>query len=43
VKRFARALWTVVLRPMAAVLALALVLAALIEGQPLEQFLYAIF
>jgi hypothetical protein len=43
VKRFALALWTLVLRPVAAVFALALVLAALIEGQPLEQFLYAIF
>ncbi len=42
-KALALALWRLVLRPVAVVVMLATVLVALIEGQPLEQFLYAIF
>ena len=36
-------LWREVLLPVAVVFALALIAVALIEGPPLEQFLYAVF
>lgn len=42
-KAFALAVWRGLLGPAVVVVAVATVLAALIEGQPLEQFLYAIF
>ena len=42
-ERAVAVLWSEALRPLALVVAFVFILAALIEGQRLEQFLYAIF
>lgn len=36
-------LWREILRPIALVLALTFVLVAIVEGPPLDQFVYAVF